>query len=46
MGLKGFMEGVKVLQGRRVGSEPTGWRTWMKLIQGQGQDGERGEGED
>ena len=37
---------MKALQGLRVGSEPTGWRTWMRLVQGQGQRGEGGEGED
>ena len=51
MGLKGLLLGVqgvvvKALQGLRVGSEPTGWRTWMRLVQGQGQHGEGGEGED
>ena len=51
MGLKGLLWGVrrgavKALQGCRVGSEPTGWRTWMRLVQGQGQHGEGGEDED
>ena len=46
MGLKGFLEGLKALQGLRVGSEPTGWRTWMRLVQGQGQHGEGAERED
>ena len=51
MGLKGLLWGVrqgavKALQGCRVGSEPTGWRTWMRLVQGQGQHGEGAERED
>ena len=33
MGLKGLLEGEGTA---RVGSEPTGWRIWMKFIQGQG----------
>ena len=33
MGLKGLLEGEGTA---RVGPEPTGWRIWMKFIQGQG----------
>lgn len=46
MSLKGLLDGLQLWDCKDPGwgPEPTGGRTWMKLVQGKGQDGEGGEG--